>query len=286
MKKIIFCIIGLILLTALVACNPTPEAKEYTFNVPPLSEHIGYELDFSAGGNVSDKVNGIYKTLNSNIVSCYITAKEGYTFEDLIVKDNGKKVTLTDVTVDEYSPTSMHFEIANFNEDHTITIEGVKKIQLNLTLNRAKYVTSDEDKKGEVYEDYDSSNLIIWTELKGEDPKGYDGEHSIKNAVQNGSFTLDYGTVFILKIEGKSAPISALVNYLLYIAKPEFNGFFAKITDGENDGNYEIDYALAEQVGEGTDGFTYNEESNTFTLNLTLKEDTHIYFNTFALPEK
>ena len=82
---------------------------------PKQSERNGYELQvLDSVFSVIDDAEGKYELLEGENLEFEITASEGYTLEDIVVKDNGK------VLAHEEIQSRYKYKIENVAEKHTI----------------------------------------------------------------------------------------------------------------------------------------------------------------------
>ena len=116
----------------------------FRIDLPDESERVGYLLNINGVFGDIDSAKQIYNVPEGETVLLDVAAMEGYTLEDIVVRDNGSVLTHTDVS-NEFT-IRYSYEISSIAEKHTITVEGVRKITNKVTLALASYENEDGTK--------------------------------------------------------------------------------------------------------------------------------------------
>ncbi len=276
MKRIATLAIIALLLLALVACNGI-EKTEYLIKLPSETEQVGYSITFTGTTSLSNYEEGKFWTYEGESLQFEIEADLLYTLDNLVVKDNGKKIVLSDVS-DDYSQ-KVSFEIQNIKEAHTVTVEGVELISHQVKLFKPKYAEDENDKDGTIFTDYDDRYVVI----RHENQMFYNINTAI-NAINAKNIKLGHNESLDLWVGEKF--INSYTSTLgAYTATDDFDGIFGtKVGDSiEN-----VAYSMRELEHVG---FAFDEngqqitEGNLYKLGIVADRDINLYFDTLALAE-
>lgn len=179
----IACVILIIASVFLIAGCREDEETYHEIVFPKQSERNGYELQvLDSVFSVVDDAEGKYELLEGENLEFEITASEGYTLEDIVVKDNGK------VLAHEEIQSRYKYKIENVAEKHTITVEGVKlkkfKVKLHYPFYKSGNNNSIEYKKSFDALKFKYGNNVLF------------GPTSIIHTINSSEIELEYGQKF------------------------------------------------------------------------------------------
>lgn len=267
----IACVILIIASVFLIAGCREDEETYHEIVFPKQSERNGYELQvLDSVFSVIDDAEGKYELLEGENLEFEITASEGYTLEDIVVKDNGK------VLAHEEIQSRYKYKIENVAEKHTITVEGVKlkkfKVKLHYPFYKSGNNNSIEYKKSFDALKFKYGNNVLF------------GPTSIIHTINSSEIELEYGQKFEIWMGEEFPGIYEDIN-ILYVASAGFDGVFAISEEGG--GFQSIPFPNAQRVQRQTnedDDYIYQDFMYKYVIEVN--KDLDIYINTLELRKK
>ncbi|MGI6701763.1 MAG: hypothetical protein ACOX3U_04815 [Christensenellales bacterium] len=249
MKKSTYLLIMIMVIAlALIISGCKDNRPIYKVELPSVNEDSGYAIDVT--GQFVNIDESIYEIREGEYFSFTIRTLEGYTFNNIEVKDNGQAMDYEAEFLENEERYT--FELGNINKAHKITIDGIELKKFKVTLNTPKYRVDENDTEGVLYTDYRDDIIKV----------KYNNQifHSLsqaKNYINNANIELNHGDSFEIWI-------------------------------GEEYANYYSLFPSIPIVGDDFDGILYQKEGDTYqpinmsypdSLILETVNGLHVYEN-------